>query len=372
MCLYTDYLVSAPKPCSIVPTINHLPGRTLAVDGHEYLFCSGTSYLGMARNAAFAELVQAGMSHYGTNYSSSRHSNLQLAVFDEAEQLLREQTGAEAALTVSSGYLAGQMAVRALVQQGRFEYAPGTHPAAWLAEHPAAMNHPSSYEAWSQELLHRLASSAPEPVVIVSNSLDPLRVQRYDFSWTAHLPTDRPITLLLDDSHGFGVIGRGGAGIITEVEVPASVRLVVVSSLGKACGIPGGVVLSDPDFVAQLRRSGFFGASSPVVPAYLYAFARATELYAQAREQLQANLAQFAAAIGPLGLFHFAPDFPVFYTPVNALAAYLEERGVLISSFAYPTPADPCITRIVLSSLHTPDDVARVAELVRSFALGPK
>ncbi|OUJ76157.1 aminotransferase class I/II-fold pyridoxal phosphate-dependent enzyme [Hymenobacter crusticola] len=355
-----------------MPTIDHLPGRTLVVDGHEYLFCSGTSYLGMARHAAFMDLVQEGMHHYGTNYSSSRHSNLQLAVFEEAEQLLRQQTGAASALTVSSGYLAGQMAVRALAQHGRFEYAPGTHPAAWLAEHPAAMNHPITYDTWSKDLLHRLGSTAPEPVVIVSNSLDPLHVERYDFRWTAHLPTDRPITLLLDDSHGFGVIGQEGAGIITEIEVPRSVRLVVVSSLGKAYGIPGGVVLSDADFLTQLQRSGFFGASSPVVPAYLYAFTRAQELYAQARQQLQANIAQFAEAIGPLGLFDFAPGFPVFYTAVNALSSYLEKHKVLISSFAYPTPADPCITRIVLSSLHTSADVARVAELVRSFALGTK
>lgn len=353
-----------------MPILDHLPGRTLVVDGREYLFCSGTSYLGMARNAAFAELVQEGMRRYGTNYSSSRHSNVQLAVFDEAEQLLRAQTGAAAALTVSSGYLAGQMAVRALAAHGRFEYAPGTHPAAWLTEHPAATTALPSHHTWSKQLLERLASAAPEPVVIVSNSLDPLRLERYDFSWTAHLPTDRPITLLLDDSHGFGVIGHEGAGIVTEVVVPASVRLVVVSSLGKACGVPGGVVLSDAEFVAQLRRSGFFGASSPVVPAYLYAFTQATELYAHARQQLQANLAQFAEAVGPLGLFSFAPDFPVFYTTVNALAPYLEKHGVLISSFAYPTPADPCITRVVLSSLHTPEDIEKVAELVRGFAHG--
>ena len=348
--------------------LDHLPGRTLTVHGREYLFCSGTSYLGMARNAAFLELVQEGLLRYGTNFSSSRHSNLQLAVFDEAEQLLRQQTGAGGALTVSSGYLAGQMAVRALAQHGRFEYAPGTHPAAWLAEHPSPTTAPSSYSAWSEQLLDHLASAPPEPIVIISNSLDPLRVERYDFSWTASLPTDRPITLLIDDSHGFGVIGLDGAGIISEIEVPDSVRLVVVSSLGKAYGIPGGVVLSDENFVAQLRRSGFFGASSPVVPAYLYAFIGATELYRQARQQLVANQDQFAEAVEPLSLFDFALDFPVFYTPIDALTPFLERSGVLISSFSYPTPADPCITRIVLSSLHTSNDVVQLAELVKSFA----
>src|SRR5205085_1245001 len=104
------------------------------------------------------------------------------------------------------------------------------------------------------------------------------------------------------------------------------------------------------NFVEQLRRSGFFGASSPVVPAYLYAFVGATGLYRQARQQLVANQDRFAQAVEPLSLFDFAIDFPVFYTPIDALAPFLEKQGVLISSFAYPTPTDPCITRIVLSS----------------------
>ena len=190
-------------------------------------------------------------------------------------------------------------------------------------------------------MLERLRSEAPTPVVIVSNSLDPLRVQRYDFSWTQHLPTDRPITLLIDDSHGFGVIGRDGAGILSEVTVPTGVRLVVVSSLGKALGVPGGMVLGPQTFVEQLQRMAFFGASSPIVPAYLDAFLQADPLYAEARRQLTARVQQFEAAVAPLGLFQSAADFPVFYTPVNTLYPFLEARDVLISSFPYPTPTAP-------------------------------
>ncbi|UYZ58338.1 aminotransferase class I/II-fold pyridoxal phosphate-dependent enzyme [Hymenobacter latericus] len=347
---------------------DYLPGRTLCADGREYLFCSGTSYLGIPRNPVFAELLAEGLARYGTNYSSSRNSSLQLRIYDEAEAYLGHYTGAEAALTVSSGYLAGQMAVKALANAGRFEYAPGTHPAAWLTEHPALVAATRTFDEWAQHLLRRLRHETPHPVVIVSNSLDALRVQRYDFAWTTELPTDRPITLLLDDSHGFGLIGRDGAGIFTEISVPDTVRLVVVSSLGKACGIPGGVVLADAAFVGSLRRSAFFAASSPVVPAYLYAFLHAQALYRQARQQVAAHAALFATATAHLGLFHSAEGLPVFYTPTNELAGYLQQQQVLISSFPYPSPTDPCITRVVLSALHTPADVARVIELCRQFA----
>lgn len=349
--------------------VDSLPGRTLlTAEGREYLYCSGTGYLGVARHPDFMTLLAEGLARYGTNYGASRHGPLQLRIYNEAEVWLASWVGLPAALTVSSGYLAGQMAVKALARAGSFEYAPGTHPAAWLTEHPAPTGPVRSFADWAGHLLRRLRHEAPQPVVIVANSLDPLRVERPDFGWTRELPTDRPVTLLLDDSHGLGVIGPDGAGIRAEIEVPASVRLVIVSSLGKACGVPGGVVLSDARFIEELRRSAFFGASSPVVPAYLYAFLQARELYREARARLTAHVRQFRQATADLGLFHSAPDFPVFYTPAAALAEFMEQREVLISSLRYPTPADAPITRVVLSALHTPEDVARVAALAAEFA----
>lgn len=351
---------------------NHLPGRTLlASNGHEYLYCSGTGYLGIARNPAFATLLAEGMQRYGTNYSSSRNSNLRLRIYAEAEAYLARYTGAVAALTVSSGYLAGQMAVRALAEAGRFEYAPGTHPAAWLAR-PAALPSEQSFDAWAHDLLEKLHQGPPDPVVIVSNSLDPLRVQHYNFAWVRHLPADRPITLLVDDSHGFGITGPEGAGVFPQLQAPELVRVVVVTSLGKACGIPGGAVLSsDAGFVAALRGSAFFAASSPVAPAYLWAFVQATAVYQEARQQLAANAAQFATATAAARLFKSFDGFPVFYTPANDLTDFLQQRGVWISSFPYPAPTDPNITRVVLSALHTAADVAQVVGLVHEFARVP-
>ena len=349
---------------------DHLPGRLLHHQGREYLYCSGTGYLGMARNPEFATLLAEGLARYGTNYGSSRSSNLRLRIYEEVESYLARHASAAAALTVSSGYLAGQMAVKALAEAGRFEYAPGTHPAAWLATAPAAPPATLPHADWSAQLLARLATEPPAPVVIVSNSLDPLHACAYDFSWAAHLPDNRLVTLLIDDSHGFGVMGPAGAGVFAQLHARlGNVRLVVVASLGKACGVPGGVVLSsDAQFVAELRRSAFFSASSPIVPAYLYAFVRAGQLYAQARQQLAANTAQFAQATAATGLFQCFEGFPVFYTPANKLADYLQERGVWISSFPYPAPTDAPITRVVLSALHTAEDVAHVAALAREFA----
>jgi 7-keto-8-aminopelargonate synthetase-like enzyme len=139
--------------------------------------------------------------------------------------------------------------------------------------------------------------------------------------------------------------------------------------LGKACGIPGGAVLSsDAQFIFALRASAFLAASSPMIPAYLWAFLRAPALYESARQQLGAHVAAFVTATAPTQLFRSFAGFPVFYTPANDLTEFLQQRGVWISSFPYPAPTDPNITRVVLSALHTTADVAQVAALVREFA----
>jgi len=345
--------------------IDQLPGRTLTTEGKEYLYCSGTSYLGMAVNEAFTGWLSEGMKRYGTNYSSSRLSNLRLEIFAEVEQYLANYTGAQAAVTVSSGYMAGQMTVKALQRHGQFVYAPHTHPAVWL-DQPVVET--LDYADWTATLLHRLEKEASQRLVIVCNSLDPLLAQKYDFQWLSSVPARHDIILLIDDSHGFGLTGQHGSGIISELALPSHIQLVVVSSLGKALGIPGGIVLGDQHFIRELRQSPFFSASSPVIPAYLYAFLHAEGIYRQARQQLFDNVRRFSDQIANLDLFRHFSDYPIFYTPDNRLYDYLLERGVFISSFPYPSPQDACITRVVLSALHTPADIDRVADLVTQYA----
>ena len=87
--------------------LDHLPSRTLQYQGEDYLFFSGTSYLGMGHQAAFREALFEGIARYGTIFSASRNNNLQLAIYEQAENFLAEWTGTEAALTVTSGLLAG-------------------------------------------------------------------------------------------------------------------------------------------------------------------------------------------------------------------------------------------------------------------------
>ncbi|GAB3199382.1 7-keto-8-aminopelargonate synthetase-like enzyme [Pontibacter aydingkolensis] len=344
-------------------------GRTVIVNGKERLYFSGTSYLGMSKNSRLEALIHAGGKRYGTTYSSSRGSNLKLAVYDEAESMLASHAGAEGALTFSSGYLAGQALIRTLDTGQSFIYAPDAHPAVWRTA--ADANH-TDYTSWVEALPSAIAACSGD-VVLVMNSVDPLYARKYAFNWITDLPEDKQITLIVDDSHGFGLLGEKGAGVYPELRklLKLNVELVVVASMGKALGIAGGVVLGSTGLIGSLKKSPYFMGGSPAPPAYLYAYLHAQKVYEQARQQLTRNVLHFQQMISDTGLFNFFDTYPVFYTKHHGLTSALED-DIIISCFPYPDPDSEPITRVVINSLHTFDDIEFLAGKIEQYRVGVK
>lgn len=363
-------------------TIDRLPNRTIQHNGREYLFFSGTAYLGLPQHPAFGQLLIESIGRYGTAYGSSRNGNLRLSVYDEAEAKLADMVRAPdgrpvTALTLSSGMMTGQVVVNFLRCQNRtFLYGPQTHPALWAE--PVVALPSSSFGEWSAGVAGQLRDlPAGEPVAILTNSLDAVRSEYYDFDWVVDLPDDRAITLVVDDSHGLGILNKGcrgfgrrgfGRGIWPQLPRKPNVRIIVTASMAKALGLPGGVILTDADTLTELQKTAFFGAGSPMPPAYLDAFLRASALYDEGRERLYENVKLAETLLLPTGLFRHAKGYPVFFTKHDDLYPFLLERDIFVYSFAYPTPADLANTRIVISAFHTFDDIRRLAEAVYAYS----
>ncbi len=330
-----------------------LPSRTITIAGREYLYCSGTGYLGLHADTDFQALIAEGLARYGGHFGGSRLSQIQVGVYEAAEERIAAWAGAEAALVLSSGTLAGQLVVRHLAQGHLCCFAPGVHPALWGV---AQVDH-GSFDAWAEQICGA-ATRSQGPQAFFANALDPLLVRRFDFSWIRALPDDLPVVLVLDDSHGIGLTGPDGGGVYSQIECPPNVALVVISSLSKAPGIPAGVILGPRKIIESIRQNPLFGGASPPTPAFLHALIHGEAIYRRNRERLMARVRQFVAGLPTQWSFRYLPGFPVFHTPHDELASVLEAQGILISSFAYPTPTDERITRVVLNALHKEEDVS--------------
>ncbi|MFN8346442.1 MAG: aminotransferase class I/II-fold pyridoxal phosphate-dependent enzyme [Spirosomataceae bacterium] len=356
-----------------VRQITHLPNRTIELEGKDYLYFSGTAYLGLPQNAEFQALIQEGLQHYGSVYGSSRNGNLQLRIYEQTESKLAAWTGAEAALTLSSGMLAGQAAIRQLILEGyTFFYSPDVHPAVWHL--PQVEISKGSFEAWTEkftdsQIPNRKSKieNRPAKICLVTNSVDALRGKLYDFEWVKAISENVELVLLADDSHGLGVTGTAGKGVWERIPRRKNVRLIVTASLAKAMGLPGGVIFSDAETIQAIRSTAYFGGCSPIAPDHLYAYLHAEHLYEEAYLRLQQNIRQFATSIKELRLFSFTENYPVFYTERDELYPFLLERGIFIYSFSYPKPTDKANTRVVISAWHTTDDIEKLSIACRNF-----
>ena len=350
--------------------IDHLPSRTIQIKGSDYLFFSGTSYLGMGHQAEFKAALMDGIAQYGTIFSASRNNNLQLKIYEEAEDFIATWTGAEAALTVSSGLAAGQLASQSISHQ-KFIYAPATHPAIWKPEAPPQYQF-NNFDDFSKKIAS-IVEKETEPIVIACNAIDPLRCEFYDFSWIQNLPSGKPITLLIDDSHGLGITGTEGGGFMSNLDnhkfQKVHLKIIVVASLAKAVGLPGGVILSDKNTISMIRQNPLFVGASPIVPAYLFAFLKSQNCYKNARKTLFDNILEFKKSINNLPHFDckHLPNYPIFFTKQNGIFDFLFQNNILISNFSYPKPTDAPITRIILSALHTKEDMERLTEKLSVF-----
>jgi 8-amino-7-oxononanoate synthase len=313
--------------------LNQTPGRTALVDGKEFLFFSGYSYLGMSHVPEFVELVKRGIVEYGWLFPSSRISNTQLDLFSQFETKLSEISGMEETVCFSSGFLAGR-AVADLYKDKPYSCAPGAHPAICLEK-----TTDDSFNEWKEKALRF--------PVIYFDSVNPLTAEINDISFLDDLSTNT--TCIIDDSHGAGLLSIGkGSGV--SLGKKKNIDYVLTYSLSKAYNLVGGAVSCSKEIAAQLRASPFYTASTSISPAFAYAFLNAQELYQQQREKLKNNIQRFRELTNDRFKSH--PQLPIFILPSHLTESKFAKAGIIISSFAYPDPKGEHINRVVLNALH--------------------
>lgn len=338
-------------------------GRTAIIDEREHLFFSGFSYLGMHVLPAFIQSLSEGLSRYGAIFPSSRVANLRLRLYEELEHALAIRTGQQAAVTFSSGYLASQAAATYAQTQGALLYAPQTHPALQISK----VSIPRvSREEWISNTIGQVNAGGDHHYVILADAVNPLTGTIYDFSWLMQL--ERKVLVVIDDSHGFGVIGTEGNGIAGMLPVHASLRYLVVASLAKAHSVEGGMIAGHASDIVALRKLPCYTASTAVAPPYAHAYLESRSLFHTQRQLLELKIAELARLIADIPFIHHAQGLPMFILQECADAAtFLQQHDILISSFAYPDPRGEQINRVVLSALHTSEDLEILSRVLRHY-----
>lgn len=339
-------------------TIDEFPGRELNINGKEYLYFGGTSYLGLQTDTTFQALFIKNIKKYGTAYSASRKSNIRISIFDDAEKYLAKLVGSEACITMSSGYLVGQLICDYFNHPDyQLYYSPNTHSALFRG-------HQKIYPNW-EELKNDIKKNQGKTPVVLLDSIDFNGNNYPDFKPLQGLPLE-DIILVIDDSHGMGITGINGGGSYNYLQSLKPKELLVSCSLGKGFGIQAGAVFSSKPLIYNLKETQFFGGSSPATPASLATILDAQHLTSEKRELLNRNTALFLNQISNPSQFLYTKEHPTFSFQNEALAMQLEENGILVTNFRYPTINNDLMSRIVISASHTEEDILKLCEILNT------
>ncbi|MCE7043077.1 aminotransferase class I/II-fold pyridoxal phosphate-dependent enzyme [Dyadobacter sp. CY312] len=355
----------------------NLPGRTVKLEnGEEYLWFSGTDYLGMGHNENFRRFLTQGISEFGTHFGSSRNNSLQLNIYTEAEKELAAFGKAPAAVTLSSGMWAGQILMKEIeniitstnagYENIHYHYAPSVHPAI-RGNHYSACS--TSWADWAAKTLTDISNASDSVVhIICTDSVGSPWVQNFDFSVFNNL-SDPKVWLIVDDSHGIGATGEYGGGIYAQLQHLQKTNVVVCASLNKGMGIPAGVIFADTSVIDYLKTTPWYSGASPCAPAYIFALKQLllSQTYQRNYLLLKENIRYFQDQTLANSIFTSIESYPVFCSKNPLMFDYLLNNRIMTSHFPYPSPIDEPVMRLAISAIHTKKDLDRLAEVCIQF-----
>ena len=346
---------------------NQLPSRIFTTNHQEYLWFSGTSYLGMPHHQGFRGNFAKALTQYGMSWGSSRNSNIRLDIYEKAEIELAKFANIPAALTVSSGMLAGQLVVNFLQKPNtKFFFSPKTHPALWNGKSVQSEDWEKglSYTAWASKIADKVRECTAENIVICSDSVGSPYVERFNFQWINELPEGKNITIVVDASHSFGI--QTIKHLITQ---SSYFPIIVTASLNKEMGMTGGVIFSDIETLSSIRQSPMFAGASPMMPALLETFVNSLDYFTEQQGKLSKNITYFNSLISQNSFLDSIDNYPAYCTYQLGVHEFLKENGIMTACFPYPTATDLPVTRVVVSALHLKEDLDRLAGLVNRLVV---
>ena len=337
--------------------VNQFPDRIIEIDQEQYLYFGGTAYLGLSTNKAFQELVVKNILKWGTTYGSSRNANIKVTAYENGETFLANYIKAEAVVTVSSGMLAGKLVIDELKKQtDTFFHFDDVHTAIQTDNSlPVLIN---------SKINPKLLNDKEEKITILTDGVLSFETNPIDLNVLFEIPKHKEITLLIDESHSLGILGKNGCGIYADINLPIK-RKIMVSSLGKAFGLTGGVIASDASFIEEIKKSEIFGSAAGMNPAFVQTLADASELYPKQHQKLVENLNYIDQKLIKHESIKFDKSYPLIYLKDKNVIEILKENKIIIASFKYKQNADN-LNRIVVTANHLQEDLDKLINLLNS------
>lgn len=362
----------------ITKVISGRQGAEITIDGKKYLNFCGNNYLGLAGSDKLVKVAQEGLEKYGFGMASVRFICGTSPIHIELESAVAKFFGLENAILYSSCFDANGGLFETILKEGDAVFSDELNHASIIDGIRLCKAERFRYKhSDMRDLEENLKKSQHAKKLIVTDGVFSMDGETAKLSELSVLAKKYSALLMVDDSHGSGVLGKKGRGSIEGIKGVD----ILTSTFGKALGgAGGGFTAGSKDLVEFLRqRSRPYLFSNTLIPAVahtaLYVLRNFDKKFLPLQRQLLENTAYFRKGMEKMGFVLGGdgshPITPVFFSDeaetVKAADA-LYEKGIYVRAFTYPVvPKGKARIRVQISAAHSREHLDRALEAFKSL-----
>ncbi len=357
-------------------------GREVIVDGKRALnFCSN-NYLGLADDPHIVDAAAGAMREYGFGAGASRLVSGHMPPHQELEADIAKLKSASSCLVFNSGYAANCGIIPALYGRRDIIFSDKLNHASIV---DGAMLSRAEFKRYPhadmQALEEGLKKEGPyRRRLIVTDSVFSMDGDRAPLGEIVALARRYDAAVMVDEAHGFGVLGPHGGGLIEELDLGKHID-IQMGTLSKAAGCAGGYVCGAEALKMSLvnyARSFIYTTAMP--PALAVAARCAVRMIhdahygGQRRRTLKENadyVRQGLKAMGWDTMHSSTCIIPILIKDPGAAMAMsdqLLEKGIFIQAIRPPTvPKDSARLRITVMATHTRSELDHLLSSMKSL-----
>ena len=345
---------------------------TITIEGRQFISMASNNYLGLANHPAVNQAAIEAIKQWGVGAGAARLIAGTMTPHHQLERDLAQFKQVEAALTFGTGYTTNLGLIPSLIDRDGLILADRYCHASLIEACRLSRARLRVFHHNDVEHLEKLLKKREKawPTLVVTEGVFSMNGDLAPLPDLLALCRQYEATLVIDDAHGTGVMGKNGRGTIEHFGVDPQ-DVIQMGTLSKAIGTSGGYVAgpaSLKDYLINTAKAFIYTtAQPPAIAAAASAAIRIIQHEPARRERLRNNRDALHAALTGMG-FQLAdsqsPILPIIVkSPETALkmSQALYEAGVYVPAIRPPTvPKHSSRLRLTVSSEHTQEQLETV------------
>jgi 7-keto-8-aminopelargonate synthetase-like enzyme len=349
-------------------------GTHIQLQGKKMVMLSSNDYLGLSFHPKVIEACGEGAKKWGSSTTGARISNGSRGYHVELEEKLAAFLGRESCHISAAGYISCCSSVATFAQKGDMIFADkNIHSCLWDGIR-LSMAGVERFSHNNPEDLRQVIKDVPHntPKMLLIEGVYSMEGHVCRLPELAQIGEDNGCFTVLDDAHGFGVLGRQGRGTVDHFKMNEKVD-IICGSMSKALASTGGFVAGSKDLIEYLRTNSkqtlFSAAISPSMAAAASASLDIMQSEPQHLERLWKNTKRYREMLKGLGLDTWGsetPAVPIVLGSKELVYRFwnsLLDKGVFtVMSIAPAVPPGKDLIRTAVSALHSEEDLEKIAD----------